>query len=66
MFGSPRCVCLNGRIDLWACRDGAWELFSLDASGKPARLDVPLTEFGLHVRATGDDVLFLAGGPDRP
>ena len=58
--------CGDGRIVLWACRDGAWELFSLDASGEPARLDVPFTEFGLHVSATGDDVLFLAGGPDRP
>ncbi|MFZ0180582.1 MAG: prolyl oligopeptidase family serine peptidase [Candidatus Dormiibacterota bacterium] len=55
----------DGRLVLWACRDGAWECFSLDASGEPARLDVPFTEFGLHVSARGEDVLFLAGGPDR-
>jgi dipeptidyl aminopeptidase/acylaminoacyl peptidase len=67
VFGlSTYAFCGDGRIVLWACSDGAWEFFALDASGELARLDVPYTEFALHVNARGDDVLFEAGGPDRP
>ncbi len=67
VFGlSTYAFCGDGRIVLWACRNGAWEFLVLDDSGQPARLDVPFTEFGLHVSARGDDVLFHAGGPDRP
>jgi dipeptidyl aminopeptidase/acylaminoacyl peptidase len=58
--------CDGGRILLWACRDGAWELYRLDASGAITRLETPYTQFGYHVGARGDDVLFLAGGPDDP
>jgi dipeptidyl aminopeptidase/acylaminoacyl peptidase len=56
----------DGRIVLWACRDGSWEGFALEASGEQRSLDVPDTEFGLHVSAQGDDVLYLAGAPDTP
>jgi dipeptidyl aminopeptidase/acylaminoacyl peptidase len=55
-----------GRIVLWACRDGAWELHRLDPSGAVTRLETPYTEFGYHVSAHGTDVLFQAGGPDAP
>ena len=67
VFGlSTYAFCGDGRIVLWACHDGAWEFFCVDGSGAPARLTLPYTDFGLHVSARGDDVLFLAGGPDRP
>jgi dipeptidyl aminopeptidase/acylaminoacyl peptidase len=58
--------CGDGRIVLWACRDGAWECSLLEASGALTRVDIPYTEFGLYVGAQGDDVLFLAGGTDTP
>jgi dipeptidyl aminopeptidase/acylaminoacyl peptidase len=56
----------DGRIALWACRDGAWEFHLLEASGTLTRLDTPYTEFGFHVSAEGDQVLFLAGSADSP
>jgi dipeptidyl aminopeptidase/acylaminoacyl peptidase len=55
-----------GRIVLWACRNGGWEFFSLEPSRPPVRLDLPYDEFGLHVSAYGDDVLFQAGASDTP
>ena len=67
VFGlSTYAFCGDGRIVLWACRDGGWELFVLDGSGELQRIDVPYTAFGLHVAAKGDDVLFDAGTPDAP
>ena len=36
------------------------------ARGTLTRVDVPETEFGLHVSASGDDLLYDAGGPDMP
>jgi dipeptidyl aminopeptidase/acylaminoacyl peptidase len=56
--------CGDGRIVLWACRDGAWELHRLEASGDLAQVATPYTAYGGHVGAHGDDVLFLAGAPD--
>ncbi len=61
---STYAFCGEGRIVLWACRDGAWECHVLHPSGELARLDLPYSQFGLRVSAHGDDVLFLAGGPD--
>jgi dipeptidyl aminopeptidase/acylaminoacyl peptidase len=58
--------CDEGRIALWARREGRWELFLLDASGTLTRIDVPETEFACHVNASGDDLLYEAGGPERP
>jgi dipeptidyl aminopeptidase/acylaminoacyl peptidase len=67
LFGlSTYAFCGAGRIALWACRLGAWELFLLDASGEPERVNVPETAFSHHVAAEGDDILYQAGGPDMP
>ena len=67
VFGlSTYAFCGDGRIALWACRDGAWEFFVLDASGDLERVNVPETAFSHHVSAQGGDVLYLAGGPDIP
>jgi dipeptidyl aminopeptidase/acylaminoacyl peptidase len=67
MFGlSTYAFCGDGRIVLWARRDGGWEFFVLDASGELRRIEVPYTAFALHVSAEGDDVLFEAGAPDAP
>ncbi|HVC41334.1 MAG TPA: prolyl oligopeptidase family serine peptidase [Candidatus Saccharimonadales bacterium] len=67
MFGlSTYAFCGDGRVVLWACRDGGWEFFVLGASGELTRVEVPDTAFALHVSARGDDVLFHAGGPDTP
>ena len=67
VFGlSTYAFCDDRRIALWARREGEWELFVLDASGSLTRIDVPETEFGLHVSASGDDLLYEAGGPDAP
>jgi len=67
VFGiSTYAFCGGGRIVLWACRDGSWECFTLEPSGELNRVDIPYTEFGLHVSALGDDVLFLAGAPETP
>jgi dipeptidyl aminopeptidase/acylaminoacyl peptidase len=57
--------CADGRIALWACRDGSWEFSALDGSGNLTRIELPYTQFDLQVSAHDDDVLFLAGGPDR-
>lgn len=56
----------DGRIVLWACRDGTWELRCVDASGALTSLDVPYTQYGLYLSADGDEVLYLAGGPGTP
>lgn len=56
--------CDGGRTVLWACRDGAWEFHRLDPSGAIARLETPYTQFGYHVSARSNEVVFLAGGPD--
>jgi dipeptidyl aminopeptidase/acylaminoacyl peptidase len=61
---SAYAFCDDGRIVLWACRDGSWECHTLDPSGELTRVRLPYTRFGLQVSAHGDDVLFLAGGPD--
>jgi len=61
---SAYAFCGDGRIALWACRDGSWELHVLDPSGELRRVDVPYTQFGLSVSAHGEDALFLAGAPD--
>jgi dipeptidyl aminopeptidase/acylaminoacyl peptidase len=67
VFGlSTYAFCGGGRIVLWACRDGEWEFHALEGSGVLTRLDVPYTDFALYVSAQGDDVLFHAGGTDRP
>jgi dipeptidyl aminopeptidase/acylaminoacyl peptidase len=67
VFGlSTYAFCGDRRIVLWACREGGWEFFALDASGELTRLDVPYTEFALHVCAEGDDVVFDAGGAETP
>ena len=67
LFGlSTYAFCGAGRIALWACRLGAWELLLLDASGELQRVNVPETAFSHHVVAQGDDILYLAGGPDMP
>lgn len=67
VFGlSTYAFCDDARIVLWARRDGDWELFVLDASGTLTRVDVPETEFGLHVSAIGDELLYEAGGPETP
>jgi dipeptidyl aminopeptidase/acylaminoacyl peptidase len=62
---SAYAFCADGRIALWACRDGSWEFSALDSSGNLMRIDVPYTQFDLQVSAHAGDVLFLAGGPDR-
>jgi dipeptidyl aminopeptidase/acylaminoacyl peptidase len=65
VFGlSTYAFCGDGRIVLWARGDVGWELFTLDASGTLARVDVGYPAYALHVDARGDDVLFHAGGPD--
>ena len=61
---SAYAFCGDGRIALWACRDGSWEFHVLDPSGELRRVDVPYTQFGLSVSAHGEDALFLAGAPD--
>jgi dipeptidyl aminopeptidase/acylaminoacyl peptidase len=67
VFGlSTYAFCDDNRIVLWARRDGAWELLVLDASGTLTRVPVPETEFAEHVSASGDDLLYEAGGPDAP
>jgi dipeptidyl aminopeptidase/acylaminoacyl peptidase len=64
VFGlSTYAFCRDGRIVLWACRDGGWECLVLDAAGQSRRVDVPETAFALYVGADGDDLLYLAGGP---
>ena len=66
-FGlSTYAFCGDGRVVLWACRDGGWEFFTLDSSGALTRVDVPYSAFALHVDARDDEVLFHAGGPDTP
>ena len=67
VFGlSTYAFCDDRRIALWARREGEWELFVLDASGSLTRIDVPETEFGSHISASGDELLYEAGGPDAP
>jgi hypothetical protein len=67
VFGlSTYAFCGDGRIVLWACRDGAWECHVLDTSGQLTRVDVPETAFDLCVSAEGDEILYLAGGADTP
>ncbi len=67
LFGlSTYGFCGDGRIALWASRDGAWEFLVLDASGELERVNVPETAFSVHVTVQGDDVLYHAGGPDMP
>ena len=67
VFGlSTYAFCGDGRVVLWACRDGAWECHLLDPSGALARVDIPYTDYGRYVSAHGDDMLVLAGGPDIP
>ena len=67
VFGlSTYAFCGDGRIALWACRDGSWEFLVLDATGALNRVDIPYTAFALHVTAEGNDVLFAAGAPDTP
>lgn len=67
VFGlSTYAFCGDGRIVLWACRDGGWECFVLEAAGQPRRVEVPETAFALYVGADGDDLLYLAGGPETP
>ena len=65
VFGlSTYAHCDDGSIALWACRDGEWEFHLLDAERRLARLDAPFTQFGQYISAIGDDLLYLAGGPD--
>jgi dipeptidyl aminopeptidase/acylaminoacyl peptidase len=67
VFGlSTYAFCGDGRIVLWACRDGAWECQVLDASGHLTRVDVPETAFDLCIGAQGDVILYLAGAADTP
>ena len=68
VFGlSTYAFCGDGRIVLWACRDGAWEFFTLDASGELERVERSRTPPSRCTSPrSGDDVLFLAGGPDTP
>jgi dipeptidyl aminopeptidase/acylaminoacyl peptidase len=54
----------DGRIVMWARGEGTWELLTIDAKGAAARVDVPETDFALHIGAHGDDLLYEAGGPD--
>ncbi|MEA2638231.1 MAG: hypothetical protein QOE18_1288, partial [Chloroflexota bacterium] len=61
---SAYAFCADGRIVLWACRDGSWEFHELDPSGELRRVQVPYTQFGLQVSAHHDDVVFLAGAPE--
>jgi dipeptidyl aminopeptidase/acylaminoacyl peptidase len=61
---SAYAFCAAGRIALWACRDGSWELHSVAPSGELRRVRVPYTQFGMNMSAHGDDVVFLAGAPD--
>jgi dipeptidyl aminopeptidase/acylaminoacyl peptidase len=58
--------CSDGRIALWASRNGEWEFHVVGADGHAARLDTPYTQFGEYISAHGDDLLFLAGGPEAP
>jgi dipeptidyl aminopeptidase/acylaminoacyl peptidase len=62
---SAYAFCGDGRIVLWACRDGFWEFHELETSGELRRVHIPYTQFGLQVSAYHDQVVFLAGGPDR-
>ncbi len=67
VFGlSTYAHCGDGRIALWASRNGVWEFHVLDADGQLRRLDSPYTQFGEYISANGDDLVFLAGGPDAP
>jgi dipeptidyl aminopeptidase/acylaminoacyl peptidase len=67
VFGlSTYAHCGSGAIALWACRDGEWELHYLDARGNLSRLESPYAQFGSYISANGDDLLYLAGGPDAP
>ena len=67
VFGfSTYAHCGDGRIAFWASRDGVWEFHVLDADGSVQRLDSPYTQFGEYINANGDDLLYLAGGPDAP
>lgn len=67
VFGlSTYAFCGDGRIALWARRDGEWELLLLDGSAVPMHIDVPETEFAEHISASGDDLLYEAGGPETP
>jgi dipeptidyl aminopeptidase/acylaminoacyl peptidase len=67
VFGlSTYAHCGNGSIALWASRDGEWECHLLDAGGNLAPLDSPYAQFGQYVSANGDELLYLAGGPDTP
>lgn len=67
VFGlSTYAFCGDGRIVLWACRDGAWECHVVNTSGQLTRVDVPETAFDLCVSAEGDEILYLAGGADTP
>jgi len=63
---SAYAFCGDGRLVMWACRDGAWELHELDPSGELRHVHVPYTQFGLQVNARGDEVVFLAGAPAMP
>jgi dipeptidyl aminopeptidase/acylaminoacyl peptidase len=67
VFGlSTYAHCGDGRIALWVCRDGEWEFHVLDADGGLERVDSPYTQFGEYIGANGDELLFLAGGPEAP
>jgi dipeptidyl aminopeptidase/acylaminoacyl peptidase len=67
VFGlSTYAHCGKGSIALWACRDGEWKLSLLDAGGRLAPLDSPFVQFGEYISANGDELLYLAGGPNAP
>jgi dipeptidyl aminopeptidase/acylaminoacyl peptidase len=67
VFGySTYAHCADGRIALWASRDGEWEFHVLHPDGTLAPLESPYTQFGEYISANGHEVLFLAGGPDAP
>jgi len=52
-------------IVFWASHDGTWRLHLVDASGACGDVDTGYTAYGGHVDASGSEVLFLAGAPDR-
>ena len=67
VFGlSTYAFCGDGRIVLWVCRDGAWELFIARRVGELARVDIAFTSSACTSMRTATMCSFIAGGPDTP
>ena len=58
----------DGRIACSYVANGLWNVGVIDAeAGTLARVDLPFSEMGRgELRASGERLVFVAGGPDRP